>query len=299
MATVICAAVDGQGDGLVRSNGVPAGEGECEQRRTDQQPQASASALRGAYSKYSKRGLPRLSDGDGWAGSPRFDHKTVTNRPTGGNSPAHRHVTAVVVLSCATSSAGLIDDFGQRPHRVGQAVRLVRGTTIRVRCQKRRIGLDEKLLEAGSATPLPAARGILEADGAGQAEQPAVGHAGPGHGRRPTRSSGRSPCRARPRRCRTSSTSASASRLWIISGLPVRLARSMCQAKASRWVGGFGAALELARPVHVHAGLADGDDARMVGQPLDDGLGLVGERVGAGGVQRDGGVDAGSHRRPR
>jgi hypothetical protein len=29
----------------------------------------------------------------------------------------------------------------------------------------------------------------------------------------------------------------------------------------------------------------------MGGQPLDDGLGLVGERVGAGGVQRDGAVD--------
>ena len=36
----------------------------------------------------------------------------------------------------------------------------------------------------------------------------------------------------------TSSTSASASRLWIIRGLPVRLARSMCQAKDSRWRAG-------------------------------------------------------------
>ena len=67
----------------------------------------------------------------------------------------------------------------------------------------------------------------------------------------------------------------------------------MCQAKASRCGGGFGAAVQLARPVHVHAGLADRDDARVLGQPLDDGLGLLGERVGARRVQRDGGVDAG------
>ena len=57
--------------------------------------------------------------------------------------------------------------------------------------------------------------------------------------------------------------------------------------------GGLGAALQLARPVHVHAGLADRDDARVLGKPLDDGLGLLGERVGARRVQRDGGVDAG------
>ena len=64
----------------------------------------------------------------------------------------------------------------------------------------------------------------------------------------------------------------------------------MCQANASRWIGGVGAPLELAGPVHVHARLADGHHPRMLRQPLDDGLGLVGERVGAGGVQRDGRV---------
>ena len=57
--------------------------------------------------------------------------------------------------------------------------------------------------------------------------------------------------------------------------------------------GGLGAALQPARPVHVHAGLADRDDARVLGKPLDDGLGLLGECVGARRVQRDGGVNAG------
>ena len=58
-------------------------------------------------------------------------------------------------------------------------------------------------------------------------------------------------------------------------------------------VGRLGAAVELARPVHVHAGLADRHHARMAGQPFDDGLGFVGERVGARRVQGDGGVHPG------
>jgi hypothetical protein len=36
----------------------------------------------------------------------------------------------------------------------------------------------------------------------------------------------------------TSRTASSASRLWIINGLPVRLARSICQANASHWLAG-------------------------------------------------------------
>ena len=53
----------------------------------------------------------------------------------------------------------------------------------------------------------------------------------------------------------------------------------------------LGAAVQLSRPVHVESGLADRDDAWVLGQPLDDGPGLLGQRVGARRVQRDGGVD--------
>ena len=89
----------------------------------------------------------------------------------------------------------------------------------------------------------------------------------------------------------TSSTSASASRLWIISGLPVRLARSMCQANASRWVAGSAQPSSLPGQYMSMPVSPTATTRGCCSQPLDDGLGLVGERVGAGGVQRDGGIN--------
>ena len=160
-----------------------------------------------------------------------------------------------------------------------------------MRCQERRIGLDEQLLSRDQRRRFPQRAWRCGSSrcrtGSAASRCPRTSAPSPA----PDEKQWKITVSGAPSARSTSSTSASASRLWIISGLPVRLARSMCQANASRWVGGFGAAVELARPVHVHAGLADRDHARMLGQPLDDGLGLVGERVGPGGVQRDRGVD--------
>ena len=56
-------AVDGQRDGLVRSNGEPAGEGEREQRRTDQQPKHRRARFVELIQSIQNVVYPRLSDG--------------------------------------------------------------------------------------------------------------------------------------------------------------------------------------------------------------------------------------------
>jgi hypothetical protein len=56
-------AVDGQLDSLVRSNGVSAGEGQREQRRTDQEPKHRRARFVELIQSIQNVVYPRLSDG--------------------------------------------------------------------------------------------------------------------------------------------------------------------------------------------------------------------------------------------
>ena len=154
---------------------------------------------------------------------PLIDHKTVTNRTvsrqlggealrglfrpcpgSGGpfvspvrSSPYTRRAFAEVTR--ASSPAGRSSQVGQRPHGVGQAVRLVRGSAIRVGRQKRRIRLDQQLVGGYQGSRLAQLAGVAEADRPGQAQIPAGVDAGRAPSPDPTRSSGRSPSPGRPR----------------------------------------------------------------------------------------------------
>ena len=229
---------------------------------------------------------------------PAFDHKTVTKRPTSGNSgPARRPAPR------PATSHGPPPRPAGRPRRPARA-RCTAGSTAR------------------SARP-----GTGAASGTARRSRPAAGSGGT------TAAASRSSRAFRkltvpdrlssqpastqvraisasdekqwkitvsgaPSARSTSSTSASASRLWIISGLPIRLARSMCQANASTCSSRVGAALELARPVQVQAGLPDRHHPRMGGQPLDLGLGVVVARWHGSDAARPRRRPAGPSRRP-
>jgi hypothetical protein len=72
----------------VRSNGKPAGEGEREQRRTNQKPKHGRAGFVELIQSIQKLVYPDYRTVDDWV--PPFDHSTVTNWPTGGNSAARR-----------------------------------------------------------------------------------------------------------------------------------------------------------------------------------------------------------------
>ena len=178
----------------------------------------------------------------------------------------------------------------------GQRVRLVAPAAIRVRRQERRIGLDQQPISGD------------ERGGLAQRRRHCVKVTGPANDSRYPASSAlaghrrvageavedhRSP--ARPRRAARRRSASWASRSWIISALPVRLARSMCQAKAC--------GLDVVRsrvPVVVETGLADRDHLAVVRQ-RSDGLGCASSvRVSARvGCSADRGVQIRVPARPR
>ena len=114
--------------------------------------------------------------------------------------------------------------------------------------------------------------GVAEGDRPGERQHVPGVHAQPAPSPRPRRSSGRSPSSGAPSSRRMRSTSSCASRSWIISGLPSRLARSMCRRKDSL-LGGRRRVV----PVVVQPGLADRDHPRVGGQPLDLGVLVLGD----------------------
>ena len=114
-------------------------------------------------------GYPELFTCKRVLADPLIDHKTVTNRTVSGQLGGEalrayldpiRLCASVVSLGPVESvhppgvccgdprefAGGALQKVGQRPHGVGQAVRLVRGSAIRVGRQERRIRLDEQLV---------------------------------------------------------------------------------------------------------------------------------------------------------
>ena len=149
----------------------------------------------------------------------------------------------------------------QCSHGVGQAVRLVRRAAERMRRQKRRVGLDEELVGGDQSGGLAQLAGIAKADRARQAQQPPGLDAGAGHVgsrreavedhdlRRALRGGAR---RGRRRRRRGCGSSAACRCAW-----PGRCATRTPRAARPA----SGTAIEAARPVQVHPGLADRDHA--------------------------------------
>ena len=157
--------------------------------------------------------------------------------------------------------------------------------------QERRIGLDQQQIRRDDHGSFAQRTGIPEADRPGQAHHPAVVRAGSRHvgiGRKTVEDHffGRT----------------------LGSEYVQYLGISVAVVDHQRLAGALGqvdvprerlflrrlvsAAVQLARPVHVHARLTDRDDARVLGQRFQSASGLVIEGIGAGRVQRDRGVDA-------
>ena len=122
---------------------------------------------------------------------------------------------------------------GKRPHGVRQRKGLVASAAERVRGEEWRIGLHQQQIRRRDGR-CRQSRGVAEADRAGERHHVARGRRTRRPSRRRRRSSGRPPRPAAPSAASTSKHGAWASRSWIISALPVRLASSMCQANASR-----------------------------------------------------------------